>query len=394
MSATRQLAEQLIARRSVTPEDGGCQALLADRLSAIGFVCTHLPFGAEGARVSNLWAERTGGSDTGSGAGTGASDANGKLFVFAGHTDVVPTGPLDAWTSDPFTPTLRDGKLYGRGAADMKSSIAAMVVACEEFVAATPVTSGRIAFLITSDEEGPSTDGTARVCDWLETRGTRLDWCVVGEPTSVALIGDTIKNGRRGTLSGKLRIAGVQGHIAYPQLARNPIHLAAPLLAELVAVEWDAGSAHFLPTSWQMSNIHAGTGAGNVIPGELVIDFNFRFSTESTAASLKARFEAIVVQHGVDFDIEWTLGGEPFLTPEGRLSDALSRSIREHAGIACDISTTGGTSDGRFIRRICNEVAEFGPVNASIHKIDECVDVASLEVLKNIYRGTLERLIG
>ena len=387
MSATRQLAEQLIARRSITPADGGCQALLADRLLAIGFVCTHLPFGPDGARVSNLWAERAG--STGPSAG-----ATGKLFVFAGHTDVVPTGPLDAWSSDPFVPTLRDGKLYGRGAADMKSSIAAMVVACEEFVAASPAAPGRIAFLITSDEEGPSTDGTARVCDWLEARGTRLDWCVVGEPTSVKRVGDTIKNGRRGTLSGRLRIEGVQGHIAYPQLAQNPIHLAAPLLAELVGVQWDAGNAHFLPTSWQMSNIHAGTGAGNVIPGELLIDFNFRFGTESTAASLQARFEAIVARHGVDFDVRWTLGGEPFLTPEGKLSDALSRSIGEHAGIACAISTTGGTSDGRFIRRICDEVAEFGPVNASIHKIDECVDVASLEVLKNIYRGTLERLVG
>ena len=382
MSATLQLAEQLIGRRSVTPDDGGCQALLAERLSAIGFDCMHLPFGPEGARVSNLWAQRR---------GTGG--ASGKLFAFAGHTDVVPTGPLDAWTSDPFVPTLRDGQLYGRGAADMKGSIAAMLVATEEFVAASPGAANAIAFLVTSDEEGPSTDGTVRVCDWLHARGTRLEWCVVGEPTSVERVGDTIKNGRRGTLSGRLRIKGVQGHIAYPHLAKNPIHLAAPLLAELVGVQWDAGNAHFLPTSWQMSNIHAGTGVGNVIPGELAIDFNFRFSTESTAASLKDRLVATVERHGLDHELAWTLGGEPFLTPEGELSRALSEAIREHAGIDCAISTTGGTSDGRFIRRICNEVAELGPVNASIHKIDECVDAASLDVLKDIYRGTLERLV-
>jgi len=381
MAATLDLAEQLIARRSVTPEDGGCQELIAARLAPLGFDCTSLPFGPDAARVSNFWAIRRG------------TSVAGKLLVFAGHTDVVPTGPLSAWHSDPFVPTRRDGRLYGRGAADMKSSIAAMVVAAEEFVAASPNHGGAVALLVTSDEEGPSRDGTARVCDWLVERGTRLDYCVVGEPTSVERIGDTIKNGRRGTLSGKFRIAGVQGHIAYPQLAKNPIHLAAPLLAELVAIVWDQGNAHFQPTSWQMSNIHAGTGAGNVIPGEIAIDFNFRFSTESTPASLRERFEAVVARHGVTHEIAWTLGGEPFLTVPGALSDALGQSIREHCGIATELSTTGGTSDGRFISKICREVVEFGPVNASIHKIDENIEIASLDVLKNVYRATLEQLV-
>ena len=381
MSATLPLAEQLIACRSVTPEDGGCQQILAARLEAIGFRCTSLPFGPDAARVSNLWAVRRG------------TAPDGKLLVFAGHTDVVPTGPLSAWSSDPFVPTRRDGTLYGRGAADMKSSIAAMVVAAEEFVAAAPAHAGSVALLITGDEEGPSLDGTARVCDWLAAEGIRLDYCVVGEPTSVRRLGDTIKNGRRGTLSGTLRIRGVQGHIAYPQLARNPIHLAAPLLAELVGVEWDRGNAHFPPTSWQMSNIHAGTGAGNVIPGELVVDFNFRFSTESTPASLRSRLEAIVARHGVEHEIAWTLGGEPFLTTPGALSTALAQAIRTHAGVETELSTTGGTSDGRFISRICDQVVEFGPVNASIHKIDEHVEIASLDALKNVYRSTLEQLV-
>jgi len=379
--ATLALAEQLIACRSVTPEDGGCQELIADRLVRVGFACRALPFGPEGARVSNLWAIRRG------------TEGDGKLLVLAGHTDVVPTGPLAAWHSDPFVPTRRDGRLYGRGASDMKSSIAAMVVAAEEFVAARPRHAGSIAFLITSDEEGPSLDGTARVCDWLKNEGIRLDYCVVGEPTSVDRLGDTIKNGRRGTLSGKLVVRGVQGHIAYPQLAKNPIHLAAPLLAELVAVEWDRGNAHFPPTSWQMSNIHAGTGAGNVIPGELVVDFNFRFSTESTPASLRERFEAIVARHGVEHTLEWTLGGEPFLTKPGSLSDALARAIRDRTGIETTLSTTGGTSDGRFLAKICAEVVELGPVNASIHKIDEHVAIADLDVLKDVYRATLEQLV-
>ncbi len=381
MSATLRLAEQLIARRSVTPDDAGCQGLIAERLAPLGFACTSLPFGTDSARVSNLWADRPG------------SSAAARRLVFAGHTDVVPTGPLSAWTSDPFVPTHRDGLLFGRGAADMKSSIAAMVVATEEFVAAHPDAAGAIAFLITSDEEGPSLDGTKRVCDWLAERGTALDYCIVGEPTSVTRVGDMIKNGRRGTLSGKLRIKGVQGHIAYPHLAKNPIHLAAPVLAELVDVVWDAGNSHFQPTSWQMSNIHAGTGAGNVIAGEIVVDFNFRFSTESTPQALRSRVEAIVSRHGVDHEIAWTLGGEPFLTTPGTLSSALADAIRERTGIATELSTTGGTSDGRFISRICREVVELGPVNASIHKIDECVDVASLDVLKDIYCGALERLI-
>ena len=381
MSATLDLAERLIACRSVTPADNGCQRLIAERLAAAGFNCTELPFGPEGSSVSNLWADKPGAS------------ADARRLVFAGHTDVVPTGPLAAWTSDPFVPTHRDGKLFGRGAADMKSSIAAMVVAAEEFVAAAPRHAGSIAVLITSDEEGPALHGTARVCDWLVTQGTRLDWCVVGEPTSVSKLGDTIKNGRRGTLTGKLKIRGVQGHIAYPQLAKNPIHLAAPLLAELIAVEWDRGNAHFPPTSWQVSNIHAGTGAGNVIPGEIVIDFNFRFSSESTPASLRERVEAIVARHGVEHEIAWTLGGEPFLTAPGMLSTALAEAIRSQTGIATELSTTGGTSDGRFIARICKEVVEFGPVNASIHKIDEHVEIASLDVLKNVYRETLERLV-
>ncbi len=381
MAATRELAEALIARRSVTPDDGGCQTLLAARLQGLGFECTALPFGTGAKQVANLWAERQG------------KRANGKRLVFAGHTDVVPTGPLSAWTSDPFVPTERDGQLYGRGAADMKSSVAAMVVAAEEFVRATPDHGGSIGFLITSDEEGPSVDGTTRVCDWLVAQGTTLDYCIVGEPTSVIRLGDMIKNGRRGTLTGKLRVVGVQGHIAYPHLARNPIHVAAPLLAELVGIEWDRGNAHFPPTTWQVSNIHAGTGAGNVIPGEIVIDFNFRFSTESTPESLKARLERIVVKHADAYEIAWTLGGEPFLTPTGALSEAVTASIREHTGVACELSTTGGTSDGRYIKRICAEVIEFGPVNASIHKIDECIDIASFDVLKNVYRGALERLM-
>jgi succinyl-diaminopimelate desuccinylase len=380
-SATLLLAEQLIARPSVTPDDAGCQDLIAGRLRSAGFACAALPFGPEGKRVSNLWAHRPG------------SDPAGKLLVFAGHTDVVPAGPLADWSSDPFTPTLRDGRLFGRGAADMKSSIAAMVVAAEEFVAAKPAHPGGVALLITSDEEGPSIDGTARVCDWLVERGIGLDYCIVGEPTSVRRLGDTVKNGRRGTLSGALRVRGVQGHIAYPHLAKNPIHLVAPALAELVGIEWDRGNAHFQPTSWQVSNIHAGTGAGNVIPGEVVVDFNFRFSPQSTPEALRARVDLLLRRHGLDFEIAWTLGGEPFVTEPGVLSDALADAIREHAGVAPALSTSGGTSDGRFLKRICRELIELGPVNESIHKVDESIDVASLDVLKNVYRGALERLV-
>jgi len=317
MSRTLALTEQLISRRSVTPDDGGCQALISERLAALGFACQTLTCGPEQAPVTNLWAVRR-----------GRAGAAGKLLAFAGHTDVVPTGPLTQWTSDPFVPTHRDGQLYGRGASDMKTSIAAMVVAVEEFVAATPDHAGGIAFLLTSDEEGPAVDGTVKVCDWLAARGERLDYCIVGEPTSVDSLGDMIKNGRRGTLSGRLRVIGVQGHIAYPHLAKNPIHLAAPALAELVATSWDHGNAYFPPTSWQMSNIHAGTGAGNVIPGELVVDCNFRFSTESTPQSLRDRLEAIVARHGVEHEIAWTLGGEPFLPLLDRRHARLAEGAR------------------------------------------------------------------
>ncbi|MEP7294773.1 MAG: succinyl-diaminopimelate desuccinylase [Burkholderiales bacterium] len=382
MSRTQQLTEQLISRHSVTPDDGGCQALIGERLARMGFACETLVHGPESARVTNLWAVRR-----------GSRGAAGKLLAFAGHTDVVPTGPLGQWTSDPFVPTHRDGHLYGRGAADMKTSIAAMVVATEEFVAATPDHAGSIGFLITSDEEGPAVDGTVKVCEWLAARGERLDYCIVGEPTSVERLGDMIKNGRRGTLSGKLRIIGVQGHIAYPHLAENPIHAVSPALAELVGVTWDEGNAYFPPTSWQVSNIHAGTGAGNVIPGDAVIDFNFRFSTESTPESLKARVHAVLDRHGLQYELAWTLGGEPFLTPIGELSSALSESIHANTGITTELSTTGGTSDGRFIAKICPQVIEFGPLNATIHKIDERVEVASLDPLKDIYRDTLRRLL-
>jgi succinyl-diaminopimelate desuccinylase len=382
MSKTLSLTEQLISRRSVTPDDGGCQALLIERLGALGFECNTLAHGPDGARVTNLWALRR-----------GRQGSDGKLLAFAGHTDVVPTGPLAQWASDPFVPTHRGGHLYGRGAADMKTSIAAMVVAVEEFVAAAPDHAGSVAFLITSDEEGPALDGTVKVCEWLSANGVRLDYCIVGEPTSVRTLGDMIKNGRRGTLSGKLRVIGVQGHIAYPHLAKNPIHAVAPALAELVATTWDRGNDYFPPTSWQVSNIHAGTGAGNVIPGFAVIDFNFRFSTESTPESLKARVHALLDRHELKYELAWTLGGEPFLTPIGALSEALGAAIRANTGVTTELSTTGGTSDGRFIAKICPQVIEFGPLNETIHKIDERVEVASLEPLKNIYRDTLRRLL-
>jgi succinyl-diaminopimelate desuccinylase len=378
---TLQLAEALIARASVTPDDHGCQTLIADRLSRAGFTCETLIHGPDDGRVTNLWAIRRG-------------TRPGPTLVFAGHTDVVPTGPLGAWHSDPFVPTHREGKLFGRGAADMKGSLAAMVVGVEEFVRRQPAHAGALAFLLTSDEEGPAVDGTVKVCELLRSRGERLDCCIVGEPTSVERLGDMIKNGRRGSLSGRLVVKGVQGHIAYPHLARNPIHHVAPALAELVAIEWDRGNDHFPPTSWQVSNIHAGTGAGNVIPGEVIIDFNFRFCTESTPESLKARVHDVLDRYGLEYRLEWTLGGEPFLTRPGTLSEALSQAIVAETGITPELSTTGGTSDGRFIAKLCPQVVEFGPVNASIHKIDEHVDVRSLEQLKNIYRGVMERLLG
>jgi succinyl-diaminopimelate desuccinylase len=315
------------------------------------------------------------------------------LVVFAGHTDVVPTGPLEQWSSNPFVPTQRDGKLYGRGAADMKTSIAAMVVAVEEFTKANPNHKGSIGFLITSDEEGPATDGTVVVCEALKKRGEQLDYCIVGEPTSSDVLGDVIKNGRRGSMSGKLVIKGVQGHIAYPQLAKNPIHLAAPALAELVAERWDDGNEYYSPTSWQMSNIHAGTGASNVIPGEVVIDFNFRFSTASTAEGLQQRVHEILNRYDFEYELKWTISGYPFLTPRGELSDALMSAIKAETGVDADLSTTGGTSDGRFIARICPQVVEFGPPNASIHKIDEHIELRHIDPLKNIYRRTLENLL-
>ncbi len=383
MSDTLRLLEALIARPSVTPDDAGCQALMAERLSAIGFECHTLTFGPANAPVTNLWAIRRG-----PGHASGA-----PTLVFAGHTDVVPTGPLEQWTTPPFTPSHRDGLLFGRGTADMKSSLAAMVVASEEFVKAHPGHQGSIAFLITSDEEGPSVDGTVKVCEWLQARGERLDACIVGEPTSVKSLGDMIKNGRRGSLSGKLKVKGIQGHIAYPHLARNPIHQVAPALAELTSIVWDQGNDHFPPTSWQVSNIHAGTGANNVIPGEVVLDFNFRFSTESTPESLKERLEAVLKAHGLEYTIDWVLGGRPFLTRPGALIEAISAAITDTTGLSTELSTSGGTSDGRFIAQICPQVVEFGPVNASIHKIDEHVAVSAIEPLKDIYRRTLERMV-
>jgi succinyl-diaminopimelate desuccinylase len=374
MSKTLALTEELISLHSVTPADGGCQLKMAEHLSPLGFHCETIASGD----VTNLWARR----------------GNAQpLLVFAGHTDVVPTGPLERWSSDPFTPTHRDGKLYGRGAADMKTSLAAMVVAVEEFVAAHPNHKGSIGFLITSDEEGPAIDGTVIVCNQLKARGEQLDYCIVGEPTSVKQIGDMIKNGRRGTMSGKLVVKGVQGHIAYPHLAKNPIHLAAPVLAELVSIEWDKGNEYYLPTSWQMSNIHSGTGASNVIPGECVIDFNFRFSTASTVEGLQQRVHDVLDKHGLEYELKWTVGGLPFLTPPGELSNALSSAIKTETGLDTELSTTGGTSDGRFIAQICPQVIEFGPTNATIHKIDEHIWVSEIEPLKNIYRRTLENLL-
>jgi succinyl-diaminopimelate desuccinylase len=374
MSRTLALTEELIALSSVTPDDKGCQQRLIELLTPLGFECESIQSG----NVTNLWARK----------GT-----RQPLLVFAGHTDVVPTGPVEKWGSDPFKPTHRDGKLYGRGAADMKTSIAAMVVAVEEFIAAHPEHGGSIGFLITSDEEGPATDGTVIVCDRLKERGEQLDYCIVGEPTSAEVLGDMIKNGRRGTMSGKLIVKGVQGHIAYPQLAKNPIHLAAPALAELVAEKWDDGNEYYLPTSWQMSNIHGGTGASNVIPGEVIIDFNFRFSTASTVESLQKRVHSILDSHGLDYELKWTVGGLPFLTPRGNLSNAISEAIKAETGIDTELSTTGGTSDGRFIARICPQVIEFGPPNGSIHKIDEHIEVRFIDPLKNIYRRTLENLL-
>jgi len=368
------LASALIARKSVTPEDAGCQKLLSERLERAGFECESVLCG----EVSNLWARR----------GTAR-----PLVCLAGHTDVVPTGPLAEWDSDPFVPTVRQGRLYGRGAADMKSSLAAFVLAVEAFVAERPDHSGSIALLITSDEEGPSTDGTTRIVERMKARGETIDYCVVGEPTCVSVLGDMIKNGRRGSLSGRLTLRGIQAHIAYPHLGRNPIHLLAPALAELTALQWDRGNEHFQPTSFQVSNIHAGTGAGNVIPGALTLDFNFRFSTESTEHSLKARLEEVLKKHKLDYSIDWVLGGRPFVTQPGRLVEIVSDSIYRHTGRRPELSTTGGTSDARFIAEICAEVVEFGPVNSSIHKLNEHIELGALEKLAPIYLDTLRALL-
>jgi succinyl-diaminopimelate desuccinylase len=371
---TFELAVELLKRRSLTPDDAGCHDLIAARLQALGFhIERHRHNG-----VDNLWARR---------------GHIAPLVCFAGHTDVVPTGPLERWHSDPFEPTVRDGQLYARGAADMKSSIAAFVVAAERFVAAHPDHPGSIAFLITSDEEGPATDGTVRMVEALRARGEFLDFCIIGEPTSAAEFGDTIKNGRRGSLSGKLTIKGVQGHIAYPHLAKNPIHIAAPAIAELADTMWDEGNAYFPATTFQISNIHGGTGASNVIPGTLVIDFNFRFSTASTAEGLMDALQEILNSHGLEFEIDWHLSGRPFLTPRGVLCERLSAAIHEVTGLTPELSTTGGTSDGRFIADICPQVVEFGPLNMSIHKIDEHVAVDNLEPLAAIYQKTLEKLL-
>jgi succinyl-diaminopimelate desuccinylase len=383
MSRTLQLAEHLISRPSVTPDDAGCQQILGERLAALGFRLETIESGPADFRVTNLWAVRPGA-------------AGGKTLAFAGHTDVVPTGPHEQWTSPPFTPTHRGGKLYGRGACDMKTSLAAFVVAIEEFLAATPDPRLTLALLLTSDEEGPGVDGTVVVCNTLAARGEVVDYCIVGEPTSVERCGDMIKNGRRGTMSGKLTVHGVQGHIAYPHLAKNPVHAFAPALAELVAINaaggWDAGNAFFQPTSWQISNIHAGTGASNVIPGSAVVDFNFRFSTESTPESLQQRVQAVLDAHGLEHTLAWTIGGLPFLTQPAELVDAVQQAIQAETGIATELSTSGGTSDARFIAKICKQVIELGPVNASIHKIDEHIAVADIDPLKNIYRRTIEAL--
>ena len=371
---TLALAQTLIACRSPTPDDGGCQEILIGRLQKLGFQIERMRHGA----VDNLWARR----------GTTA-----PLLCFAGHTDVVPTGPLEKWDSDPFTPTIRDGKLYGRGAADMKASLAAFVTAIEDFVAAHRDHNGSIALLITSDEEGVAVDGTVRVVETLKARNEPIDYCIVGEPTCVDQLGDTVKNGRRGSLSGTLTVKGIQGHIAYPHLGKNPIHLAAPAIAELAQTEWDQGNEYFPPTTWQISNINGGTGATNVIPGEVKMLFNFRFSTASTVESLQTRVHAILDWHGLDYDLLWELSGKPYLTPRGSLVEAIGRAIKTVTGIEPQLSTSGGTSDGRFIADICLQVVEFGPRNATIHKLNECVEVDDLERLAEIYRLTLENLL-
>ena len=374
MSGTLELARELISRRSITPNDAGCQEIIIERLKPLGFVCERF----ERNGVTNLWARH----------GTAK-----PVVCFAGHTDVVPTGPLDKWHTDPFLPSERDGKIYGRGAADMKTGVAAFVTATEAFVKAHPDHPGSIALLITSDEEGPALDGTRWVVEWLRAQNERIEYTIVGEPSSSEHFGDTIKNGRRGSLSARLVVKGVQGHIAYPHLAENPIHLFAPALAELSTTVWDTGNVHFPATTFQVSNINGGTGAFNVIPGTIDIYFNFRFSTASTAESLQSRTEDILRKHNLAFDISWTLGGKPFLTMRGNLVDAMSEAIKKVVGVTPQLSTTGGTSDGRFISAICDQIVEFGPINASIHKINECVEVEDIQRLHDVYFHALAILL-
>lgn len=372
---TLELAQDLLARPSITPEDHGCQALVAERLQALGFNIEWMPFG----NVTNLWARR---------------GVRSPVVCFLGHTDVVPTGPREKWESDPFVPTIRQGKLFARGAADMKTSVAAFVTAIETFLQQSVDFKGSIAVMLTSDEEGPSVEGVVKVVETLKARKEYIDYCLVGEPTSTAVLGDTIKNGRRGSLSGDLIVKGIQGHIAYPHLSKNPIHHVAPALAELTATEWDNGNEYFPPTTWQVSNIHAGTGATNIIPGELKLQFNFRFSTASTPESLKRRVHAILDKHQVDYQLEWTLSGNPYLTPKGTLTDALRAAIQKvNPDIQAELSTSGGTSDGRFVAAICPQIVEFGPINASIHKVNEHIDVNDIEKLKQIYQYLLENLL-
>ena len=374
LTGALELAQELIGRRSVTPEDAGCQDLIATRLSAAGFRCEPMRCGG----VTNLWARR--------------GDAR-PLLCFAGHTDVVPAGPLDQWQSEPFTPSVRAGRLYGRGAADMKSSIAAFVVASEAFVRERPKHSGSIAFLLTSDEEGPAVDGTVRVVERLKARGESLDYCIVGEPSSADALGDMVRIGRRGSLSATLSVRGVQGHVAYPEQVRNPIHLLAPALAEIAATAWDNGNEFFPPTSFQVSNLNAGTGAENVVPGSAEVLCNFRFSTASTENSLKERFEGMLKKHGLDYGIAWTLGGRPFRSKPGKLTEAVKRSLQAHTGRSPQLSTGGGTSDGRFIIDICPEIVELGPVNASIHKLNEHIELTAFDTLPRIYLDILRALL-
>jgi succinyl-diaminopimelate desuccinylase len=371
---TLELAKALIARKSITPADEGCQQVIIERLVPLGFKPETFVHGD----VTNLWIRH--------------GSAN-PLVVLAGHTDVVPSGPLEKWHSDPFVPTIRDGQLFGRGAADMKTSVAAFVTAAERYVAAHPDHKGSVALLITSDEEGPSVDGTVKVVEELKRRNQKIDYCIVGEPSSAQVFGDTIKNGRRGSLTGRLIVNGIQGHVAYPHRVRNPIHLAAPAIAEISTTEWDQGNEYFPPTSFQVSNIHAGTGAQNITPGALQVDFNFRFSTESTPDSLKARVQEILQKHGLDFTIDWVVGGKPFLTQRGRLVETLARVVEKVSGVKPEVNCTGGTSDGRFIFDICPEVAEFGPVNRSIHKVNEAVALEEIEPLAEVYRLVLEELL-